>query len=415
MWLGAPRAPFARLTKLAAFMVVAALLPGGVSANPRSAELRRLGFELTYNLDHEEAMAAFRRAIEADPSDPAAYRAVGAIAWLNLLYRRGAVTADEYLGSLAEPNSTLKAPPPELASLFRTNVEKALRLAEEQLQRRPDDADAHFNVGAAVGQLAAYTATVEGSLFGAVGAARRAFSEQERVLELDPSRKDAGLVLGSYRYAVASLGAIKRWMAYLAGFGGDRERAIQLLEASAAYISDVQIETSLVLVLVYNREERYDDAQRVLAGLRRQFPRNRLLWLESGATDMRAGRPASALEFLDTGVAMFERDARPKAFGEAALWFSKRGAVYVALGNRARAESELRRALAVEGRGWVHGRCHLELGKLADLSGNRTAAVAEYRRASALCGRDRDPIGREEAERLLERPFSGTNALPSRQ
>ena len=284
-----------------------------------------------------------------------------------------------------------------------------------RLRRHPGDADAHFNVGAARAMLAAYTVTVEGSLFGAVGLASGAFKEHERVLALDPSRKDAAFFTGAYRYAVANLGSVKRWMAYIAGFGGDRERAIRLLEESAAYPSDVQPDAAIVLTLVYNKEERYDDALRVLAGLRRQFPRNRLLWLESGATDMRAGRPARALEFLDAGVAVFERDTRPKAFGEAALWYAKRGAVHTALGDRAGAEADLRKALAAEGRDWVHGRCHLELGKLADLSGNRTAAVAEYRQAVGALRQGSRPDRPREAERLLERPFSGTNAAPGRQ
>ena len=74
------------------------------------------------------------------------------------------------------------------------------------------------------------------------------------------------------------------------------------------------------------------------------------------------------------------------------MWHGKRGTAHAALGNRAKAEADLRMALASEGRDWVHGRCHLELGKLADLSGNRTAATAEYRMAVTLCGRDRDSI-----------------------
>ena len=82
---------------------------------------------------------------------------------------------------------------------------------------------------------------------------------------------------------------------------------------------------------------------------------------------------------------------------------------------RLKVEIEWLKALAAEGRDWVHGRCHLELGKLADVSGERTAAVAEYRRAAALCGKDRDPVGREEAERLLKTSYTGTNATPGRQ
>ena len=400
---------------LAAITLVAAMVPASAASNPRSAELRRLGYEFAYNLDHDEALAMFRQAVAADPNDSASYRAIAAVAWLNLLFKRGALTADEFLSSMPESNATVKSPPADLAGMFRTNIDKAIQLAEAQVGLRPKDAEAHFNVGASRGLLAAYTVTVEGSLFGAVGLARGAFKAQERVLALDPSRKDAAFFTGSYRYAVANLGSLKRWMAYLAGFGGDRQRAIRLLEESAAYPSDVQADAVILLVLVYNKEERYDDALRLLAGLRRQFPRNRLLWLESGATDMRAGRFARALEFLDPGIAMFERDPRPKAFGEAALWYAKRGAVHAALGNRVQAEADLRKALAAEGRDWVHGRCRLELGKLADLSGNRTEAVAEYRRAASLCGGDRDPIGQAAAERLLERPFSGTNAAPRRQ
>jgi len=404
-----------RLGGVAALVVLAVLFPAPAGSNPRSVELRQLGYQYAFNLDHAEALATFRRAVEADPGDSAAYRAITSIVWLHLLYERGAITADDYLGSVTDPNVKLKAPPADVAALFHTNVEKALRLGEAQVRRNPNDAEAHFNVGAALGQLAAYTATVEGSVFDAIGIAHRAFDEQERVLDLDPSRKDAGLVVGSYRYAVANLGTFMRMMAHLAGLGGGRERAIKLLEDCSAYPSDVQTETSLILVLVYNREKRYDDALRLLAALRTQYPRNRLLWLESAGTELRAGRPAQALESLDAGVAMFERDPRTKAFGEAAQWYGRRGAALVALGDRARADADLRRALAAGGREWVLGRCHTALGKLADLWGNRATALAEYRQAALLCARDHDSIGSEEADALQKRPYRGTVAAPRRQ
>jgi tetratricopeptide (TPR) repeat protein len=398
-----------------ALVLSAALVPAAAAGNPRSAELLRAGYQSAYNLDYQEALAAFRRAVEADPDDPAAHRAMAAITWLNLMFTRGALSSDEFLSSIPESNAAMKPPPAGMATAFRTSIDTAIRLAEAQVRSRPQDAGAYYNLGSARGLLAAYTVSIEGSLFGAVGVARGAFKATERVLALDPSRKDAAFFTGSYRYAVANLSSVIRWLAYLAGFSGDRQLAIRMLEESAAYPSDVQADARILLVLVYNKERRYSDAQRLLEGLRRDFPKNRLLWLESGSAEMRAGRPAQALEFLDAGIAMVEQDPRQKAFGETAMWHAKRGAAHVALGNRARAEADLRSALAVEGREWVHGRCHLELGKLADLSGHRTAAVAEYKLAEALCRRDRDPIGRTEAERLLNRPFSGTNAAPGRQ
>jgi tetratricopeptide (TPR) repeat protein len=275
--------------------------------------------------------------------------------------------------------------------------------------------EAHYDVGAAVGQIAAYTATVEGKVFGGFTSARRAFDEHERVVAIDASRKDAGLITGTYRYIVANLNLMMRWMAYMVGFGGGRERALQLLEGCASYPSDVQIDARIALVLIYNRERRYDDALRLLELLRAEFPRNRLFWLESGATQLRAGRIREAQALLDTGVTMFEKDPRPKAFGEPGLWYYKRGAARVAGGRRDEAASDLRRALTLEAREWVRGRTHMELGKLADLAGGRAEATTAYAKAAALCRQNLDPLGAEEAERLLKRPYAGTNPGDRRQ
>jgi len=404
-----------RLVPIVLAGVLFLALATAVPANPRSVELRKVGFTHAYNLDHEKATAAFRAAIEADPADPGAYRAMAAVAWLNLLYRRGSVSVDDYLGSMTQPNIKLNSPPAELAAQFHTNVDQALKLAEQQLQARPGDAGAHYDVGAAVGQLAGYTATVDGKVFGGFTAARRAFDEHERVLALDPSRKDAGLILGTYRYIVANLNMVMRWMAYVVGFGGGRERAIETLESCAGYPSDVQTEAKIALVLIYNRERRYDAALRILAGLREQYPLNRLLWLETGATQLRAGRVREGLASLETGVATFERDGRPKAYGEGALWYFKRGSARVAAGQAAPARSDLDRALALEARGWVRGRTQVELGKLLDLAGKRAEAKAAYTRGADLCRLDNDTLGVEDAERWLQKAYAGTNPPAGRQ
>ena len=72
-------------------------------------------------------------------------------------------------------------------------------------------------------------------MFAGFKAARRAYDEHEQVLQLDPARKDAELVVGTYRYVVSTLSLPLRMMAYVAGFGGGRERGIQALtEASVA-------------------------------------------------------------------------------------------------------------------------------------------------------------------------------------
>jgi len=183
----------------------------------------------------------------------------------------------------------LREPPADLASRFNTHMERATRLSEALLRAKPGDADAHYQVAATVGLQASYIATVEGRIVGAFRAARRAYDEGETALELDASRKDAGLVVGTYRYVVSLMSLPLRMMAYVAGFGGGKERGLQMVEEAAGFASEAQPDARFALVLLYNREGRYGDALRQIAELQRRYPRNRLLWLEAGATALRGG------------------------------------------------------------------------------------------------------------------------------
>jgi tetratricopeptide (TPR) repeat protein len=151
---------------------------------------------------------------------------------------------------------------------------------------------------------------------------------------------------------------------------------------------------------MYNREARYDDALRVIGELQRRFPRNRLLWLEAGNTALRAGRPDEARTALQEGLARLSRDTRPRAAGEDSRWRHAYGTALVALKDARPAERELRAAIAGATRDWVRGRAHKELGKLADLSGDRTRALDEYRQADRLCRQDHDSVCSEEANTL---------------
>jgi tetratricopeptide (TPR) repeat protein len=192
-----------------------------------------------------------------------------------------------------------------------------------------------------------------------------------------------------------------RWAAYLAGFGGDKNRGIRMIEDAAAYEGDNQDDARFTLVLIYNREKRYDLALQQLELLRSKYPQNRLVWLERGSTALRAGRPVDAERFLTEGVARFATDTRPRMFGEQALWLYKRGAARAALGRNGEAEHDLRLAAMLEGRKWVHGRAHLELGKMLLKSGSQQAARAEFQTAAALSDADNDRGAAEEARRLM--------------
>lgn len=395
------------LIRRAGLACALALLPAAAApAPPERAgadsvpEVRLHAYDLAYNLDYDEAIALMTRALERWPRDPSLYRSLGTMVWLKILFARGSVTIDDYLGPLQKQYVAFKPPPASLVSEFSRYVDRAAALAKERLQRQPNDLDALYEYGAALGLRASYTATVEGRMLSAVRTTLEAYKAHERVLGADPGRKEAGLLLGTYEYIIANLSWPLRWMARFAGFSASREHGLQLLERAAEPPSDAQIEAKFGLLIVYSRERRFGEAYAVVRELATRFPRNRMLWWNAASTALSAGRATDAERDIDQGFARFQADTRPRLTGEAALWYFKRGAIRTATGRRDEAQADLRAALAAEGRDWVRGRSRIELARLALQKGDQQAAREELKKARKLCAGDNDPIGAATADQL---------------
>lgn len=389
--------------------MVPALLCAALASAPdaRTADtpagLRGQAATLAYNLEHDRALELLRRALAIDPSDPATHRAIASVLWLKMLFVRGAVTVDHYLGSLSRARVQMAKPPPDLDAEFRHHVERAIELAEARLARTPAAAAAHYDLGAAVGLQASYVATVEGRLLAGFKAARRAFDAHERALALEPSHKDSGLIVGTYRYIISTMSLPMRLMAYVAGFGGGRERGIAMLQETAAEGDVNRTDAMFALVLVYNREKRYEEALRILRRLREIYPRNRLVLLESGSTAIRAGQMERAEATLTEGLTMLPADGSRRIPGEEALWRYKRGLARRALRQTEGAADDLRAAVTPAAQAWVQGRARVELGLLALGRGDRETAATQAREAQALCAQGDDPPCVDAARQLLRK------------
>ena len=366
-----------------------------------SAAIRARAFEHLYNLDHHEALALLRKHLDRNPEDAALHRAMASVLWLNMLFRRGAVTVDHYLGSFSRTQVELKTPPPELDAAFRSHVARAIDLAERRVRASPRDPQAHYDLGAAVGLHASHVATVQGKMLSGFTAARRAFDAHEKVLELDPSRKDASLVVGIYRYIVSTMSLPVRMMAYVVGFGGGRERGIRMLQDAAAHPGESRTDAMFALVLVYNRERRFGEALQVLDNLRRMYPRNRLVILEAGSTALRGGSHAQAEALLTEGLELLAKERRERIPGEETIWRYKRGAARAASRQTAAALQDLQVAAGPEAPAWVAGRAHTELARLSLARGDRAAAASQAGRAESLCAQGNDPPCVAQARRLL--------------
>jgi tetratricopeptide (TPR) repeat protein len=377
------------------------------SANPRSEALAREGYDAAYNMDYDRAVELFRQAVTADPGDAAAWRGSASVSWLRVLFLRGTVLVEDYLGRLKNANDIdLPAPPPALNAAFHDSIDRAITIAEKSVARHESEAWAHYDLSASLGIAASYVGSVEGRLYTAMKLARRAVSEGDMVVKLDPTRKEAGLILGTYRYVVSTLPVAVRWMAYVVGFSSGKDEGLRQIEAAANHPSDVQTDARFALVLLYNRERRYVEALNVVRDLERTYPHNRLLQLEEASTALRGGKPAEALKVLDESMARMREDTRPRMPGEVARWFLKRGIARLQLGMVPEAEEDLRAAIGQRDvRSWVQARIHVASGKAADLRGDRAKAQSEYRTALSINKTAEDDEVENEATRYLASPY----------
>ncbi len=312
------------------------------------------------------------------------------------------MTVDDYMGGVTRRKTPLPPPPPETVAAFNEALGRALALARERVAANPRDADAHYEVGAAMGLRASYTATVESSALSAFKAAREAYDEHEKVLQIDTRRKDAGLIVGTYRYIVASLSMPLRWAAYMVGLrrrtrtGTEARRGRGRLRRRQPGGSALHAGRPL-----QPREavttRRWRTWRRCASDIRGTASPGS----KPASTSLRAGKTADAERFLDEGMRLFATDTRPRMFGEDALWYAKRGTARASLGRSAEARADLEKALTLEAREWLHGRAHFELGKLDLKDGKRAAANEHLRTAIRLCENDNDETTAALAQRLV--------------
>ena len=380
-------------------------------SSPASRAMTREGYQHAYELRFPEALSALAEARRLDPSDPAPLRAVASITWMEILFTQGVGTYHAFQGNPSADTVARPAPPSHLAARFSEHASRALDLAERRAAAMPEDLDAQYQLGATVGLLALYRGTVEGRAFAAFLEGRRAVSILKRVREQDATHRESALIPGIYRYAVSTLPWHKRLIATVAGMSGDKEGGIQLLETAAAESAETATDAALVLMVIYNREGRHQEALRHLHQLAARHPGNRLVHLNLASTALDGGDPATAAQVTTDRYPAVESVAGPHVEGEAALWSYVRGSARAAQAHPG-ATADLELATGPASRDWIRARAHVELAQLALRSGDRTAQRTHLAAAEQLARRANDDVALERARRIQASGISGLRRSP---
>lgn len=287
---------------LAAAVLLAglALTPSAEAAakqqNADVAAYVQAGLDHFYNLEYDEALAQFEKALAANPRDLHIRNYLAHTHLFREMLRLGQLEGNLYDASNAFLREKKPQPDPARIAKIKRLLAEEKQLCEARLAGNRDDVEALYSLGAANGIEANLAFTIEKSWYDALKAAGRANDLHEKVLKLDPNYHDAKLVVGAYQYVVGSIPGGIKWLAFLFGYRGSKAKGIRLLTEAMEHGRRVNRDATFLLVVAYNREGQFEQARQLLTRLSELYPRNPLLPLEIGRAWQREGNLTKALE-----------------------------------------------------------------------------------------------------------------------
>ena len=281
-------------------------------------KLRAEGYEALYNLDYEGARHRFQKMIDLAPDHPAGPQCFAASLWIQQLNESWELKSTLYSDKVYK-NEKPKVDQRKVDE-FRKWTRRTKQLSEARLKKNARDVEALYFLGAAEGLEAAYAAAVERKFMSALRTGSSAVDHHRKVLELSPQFYDAELTIGLQNYVIGSLPLPLKMLAGSVGVRGSKKKGLKQLEHVAQESQWGRDVARVLLVDLYKREKRWDDAIATARELSARFPRNYLFKLQVAdamalkiAAARKAKTPVDPAEEREL-FAIFESLLRDKMF-----------------------------------------------------------------------------------------------------
>jgi tetratricopeptide (TPR) repeat protein len=287
----------ARGLLVAAVLAVALIAAAGAARAqaPRAQDNRSAGHNHYFNLEYDEAIAAYRRLIAASPQDVLARNHLATALLFKELLRLGMLETSAFKGDNQFLRQEKPQPDPALKEEFLSVLLEGRQLAEASLQKSPDDKMALFALSNSYGLEGNYDFMIDKAYFSALRNGGRARKYANDLIKKHPDFVDAYLVAGVHEYVVGSLPWIVKVMAAIGGIRGNKQKGEGYVTRVAREGQLARNEARSLLTLLLRREKRPLEAAVLLEGLIRDFPRNYVLYLELGSMYEDAGEREKAL------------------------------------------------------------------------------------------------------------------------
>lgn len=355
------------------------------------------GWDHFYNVEYPEAIALFQQGVDQKPKDPFRHNYLAEAQLYALMYKAGSLETEFVTGNNPFMRRPKMNPTPEEEERFFASVARSIALSDERLRANPDDLDAMYCKGVALGLRGNYNYLVRKSWIDALRDLTAGRRLHNRISELDPSRVDARMLQGIHDYVVGSLAWGYRMLGFLAGIRGDRAQGVATLQLVARKGNYAKVDAEILLGAIYRRERRPADAIPLVNDLLRRFPRNFLCLFELAQMYADAGDKEKALAALDR-IGALPRKVPPEKVAYA------RGNIQFWYRDYAPAIENLKRATAGAGELDLNTGAYsfLRLGQCYDLTGRRQLALAAYRAAVDYAA---ESDAGKEARRYLSQPY----------
>ncbi|HEX5873748.1 MAG TPA: hypothetical protein VFY60_03810 [Pyrinomonadaceae bacterium] len=385
----------------------------------RFEELRRSGLDALYNIDYDKAQRDFKEIVQLFPNHPGGYQLLAARLWIKTLYESRRLQGSLYSSESFYSSGDDKVDP-KIVTEFRNFTRQAKRLAEAKLKQEPKNIEALDFLANTEGLMAAFEEAVERRHFAALRDGNDAVNRHREVLKLDPKYIDAQITIGLYEYVVGSLPLPVKILAGATGYRGSKKRGLAMLEQVAREGRWAQDDAKSVLVLLYRRENRFEDLLKVARELSAKYPRNYLLRLETAdalvslagvkrkANDLAGAAQAEKEAFETFDELLRDKSVRDTAARALDLIHFKYGQVLMAAGHHDRAAKEFLAATRVDrGEAGLITMAHLYAARSYDVAGKRDEALTQYKQ---VLSRPNVYDAHDEAKKGMKQAFKAEQA-----
>jgi len=267
--------------RLTALLIVALSCCGAAQPGPSPSvdteAALQTAYARLYDFDFKGAHEILDRQHQLDPQSPLVL-AIKCAAYLFVeLDRLKILELDFFTDDDKVVDRRKLVPDPVIRQKFFDTVAESDRLANARLAVKPDDPDALLALCMTTGLVTDYAALVEKRRFGSFSLAKKSHVWAKKLLALNPPVVDAYMTFGTAEYIVGSLPFFLRWFVHMDSVEGSKTKGIEELMLVARKGKYYGPFARMLLAVIALREKHPEEAERLLAGLARDYPDNLLV------------------------------------------------------------------------------------------------------------------------------------------